>query len=341
MSLISAPRVEGTIRVREGRKLGFAEFGPLRGRPFVWLHGTPGGRRQIPEAARIAAGELGIRIVGIDRPGVGLSTPHLYDSILDFTPDLEIVFDQLGLDQVAMIGLSGGGPYALAAGHAFPTRVAAVGVLGGVVPTQGHDAVPGGLVGLFARIGPILPPLRVPLSLVLSAFVRIVRPVMSPGFDLYARFSPEGDRRVFGRPEIKAMFLDDLIGNSRRGLQAPVYDLILFTRPWGFSLSGIRVPVWWWHGDADHIVPLAQARQVVPRIPAAGLTTRPGESHLGGLDAAKEVLAKLLALWDDGIDGSLLAPAADKRSPAPTWATRNRARSGKAEFGSSPTVRSP
>lgn len=298
MSLITAPRVEGTIRVRGGRKLSFAEFGPLHGRPFVWLHGTPGARRQIPEAARVAAVELGIRIIGIDRPGVGLSTPHLYDSILDFTPDLEIVFDQLGLERVAMIGLSGGGPYALAAGHALPKRVAAVGVLGGVVPTQGDDAVPGGLVGQLARFGPILPPMRIPLSLALSVMARILRPVASPGFDLYAHFSPEGDRRVFARPEIKAMFLDDLFGNSRRGLQAPVNDLILFTRPWGFSLRGIRVPVWWWHGDSDHIVPLAQAHSVVPRIPGAGLTTRPGESHLGGLAAAEEVLTKLLELWD-------------------------------------------
>jgi pimeloyl-ACP methyl ester carboxylesterase len=301
VSLITAPRVEGTIRVREGRKLSFAEFGPVHGRPFVWLHGTPGARRQIPEAARVAAAGLGIRIIGIDRPGVGLSTPHLYDSVLDFTPDLEIVFDQLGLERVAMIGLSGGGPYALAAAYAFPTRVAAVGSLGGVAPTQGADAVPGGLVGFFTRFGPLLPRLRIPMSLGLSVFARLLRPVASPAFDLYARISPEGDRRVFARPEIKAMFLDDLLGNSRRGLQAPVNDLILFTRPWGFALSSVTVPVWWWHGDADPIVPLAQARHVVSRLPSAGLTIRPGESHLGGFAAAEEVLAKLLALWDDDL----------------------------------------
>lgn len=307
VSLLTAPRVEGTIRVRGGRKLSFAEFGPVRGRPFVWLHGTPGARRQIPEAARVAAADLDIRILGIDRPGVGLSTPHLYDSILDFTADLEIVLDQLGLERVAMIGLSGGGPYALAAGHAFPGRVAAVGVLGGVAPAAGDDAVPGGLVGFLSRFGPLLPPFRIPLSLALSTGVRILRPAASPAFDLYARFSPEGDRRVFARPEVKAMFLDDLLGNSRRGLEAPVDDLILFTRPWGFSLSAVRVPVWWWHGDADHIVPLAHAHHAVPRIPGAGLTIRPGESHLGGFAAAHDVLAKLLELWDDRPGASLLA----------------------------------
>jgi len=298
VSLITAPRAEGAIAVRGGRKLSFAEFGSPRGRPVVWLHGTPGGRRQIPQAARVAAHKLDIRLIGIDRPGVGMSTPHLYDSILDFTPDLEVVLDQLGLERVAMVGLSGGGPYALAAAHAFPARVAAVGVLGGVLPTQGDDAVDGGPMGLLTRFSAVLPPLRIPITLALSAFVRLMTPVASQAFDLYALISPEGDRRVLAQPEIKAMFLDDLIGNSRRGLGAPICDLILLTRPWGFSLTTIAVPVCWWHGDADHIVPMTHAHQGVRLIPRVELFIRPGESHLGGMVVAGEVLEKLALLWD-------------------------------------------
>jgi pimeloyl-ACP methyl ester carboxylesterase len=312
MSMLTTPRIEGTITVRGGRKLSFAEFGPPRGRAVVWLHGTPGARRQIPEAARLAAVELDVRIIGIDRPGVGLSTPHLYDSILDFTPDLEIVLDRLGIGRVAVIGLSGGAPYALAASCALGERVAAVGVLGGVVPTRGADAVGGGLVGFLAHLAPVLPALRVPLAAAVSSFVRLVRPVASPAFDLYALLSPEGDRRVFARPEVKAMFLDDLVGNSRRGLRAPVFDLELFTRPWGFSLGEVRAPVHWWHGDADHIVPLEHARRVVPRLPRAALTVRCGESHLGGFALAEEVLGTLLSLWDETSDGPVPpAPVAD------------------------------
>jgi pimeloyl-ACP methyl ester carboxylesterase len=309
VSLITAPRVEGAIAVRGGRELSFAEFGPPRGRPIVWLHGTPGGRRQIPQAARIAAYKLDMRLIGIDRPGVGLSTSHLYDSILDFTPDLEIVLDQLGVERVAIVGLSGGGPYALAAAHAFPARVAAVGVLGGVVPTQGGDAVDGGPIGLLGRFSAILPPLRIPMSLALSAFVRLLTPVASQAFDLYALISPEGDRRVLAEPEIKAMFLDDLIGNSRRGLGAPICDLILFTRPWGFSMTTIAVPVGWWHGNADRIVPIAHAHQAVPLIPHAELFVRPGESHLGGMAAAEEVLKRLVVMSDDRAERILPVPA--------------------------------
>ena len=153
--MITPPRVEGTVKVGRGlRRLGFAEFGPADGRPLVWLHGTPGARRQIPQSARVVAEEWGVRIVGIDRPGVGSSTPHRYGSLLDFTTDLAKVADHLGIERFGMIGLSGGGPYALASCYALPDRVAVAGVLGGVAPARGDDAPPGGFVGRIAPLGP-------------------------------------------------------------------------------------------------------------------------------------------------------------------------------------------
>ena len=90
------------------------------------------------------------------------------------------------------------------------------------------------------------------------------------------------------------MFLDDLLGNSRRGVRAPMLDLILFTRHWGFTLDEVEVPVEWWHGDADPIVPLAHAVHSVDRLPKAELTVLHGESHLGGMAQAEHMLAWLL-----------------------------------------------
>ena len=294
MGTISDPRFEGTVRVRDGRKLGVAEFGTPGGQAVVWLHGTPGARRQIPEAARRMATEQGLRIIGIDRPGVGLSTPHLYDSVIDFAPDLALVADRLGIERFSTVGLSGGGPYAMAAAAAMPDRVPSVGVLGGVVPSVGPDAAPGGLVGFAHRFRGLLPIVREPAGVALTTAVRLLRPIGSQGLDLYARLSPPGDREVLRRPDIKAMFLDDLSSNGSRGLRSVVYDGILFTRHWGFTSSDLVVPVTWWHGDADNIVPLAHAQHLVPRITGATLHVRDGESHLGGLGIAEEVLATVL-----------------------------------------------
>lgn len=75
MADVTRPRVEGTIGLSDRRRLGFAEFGPPDGRAIVWLHGTPGARRQVPSEARAKAEEHGLRIVGIDRPGIGSSSP--------------------------------------------------------------------------------------------------------------------------------------------------------------------------------------------------------------------------------------------------------------------------
>ncbi len=281
-----------------GRRLGFAEFGPPAGRGIVWLHGTPGARRQIPHEARLLAERDGLRIVGIDRPGIGWSDPHLYENVLAFATDLEIVADRIGLDDFAIIGLSGGGPYALAAAAAFPDRVRAVGVLGGVAPTVGPDAIDGGLVSIGRHFVPLLKRARLPMGVALTQAVRLARPFASRGLDLYARLSPEGDRRLLARPEFKAMFLDDLLNGSRRQLSAPLADVLLFCRDWGFRLADVEPAVRWWHGDADHIVPFAHGEHVVSRLPDAEMLTLSGESHLGGLGVGAEILSTLVGVWD-------------------------------------------
>jgi pimeloyl-ACP methyl ester carboxylesterase len=124
--------------------------------------------------------------------------------------------------------------------------------------------------------------------------VRLIRPLGSPAVDLYARISPEGDRALLRRPEFKAMFLDDLINGSRTQLSAPLADVLLFSRHWGFELDDVQVPVRWWHGDADHIVPFAHGRHMVDRLSDATLTVLPSESHLGGLGVAEEILTSLV-----------------------------------------------
>jgi pimeloyl-ACP methyl ester carboxylesterase len=293
-----APRVEGTLKVSARRRLGFAEFGPPDGRAIVWLHGTPGARRQIPHEARVIAERDGLRIVGIDRPGIGSSTPHVYEHIGAFADDLRAVIDRLGIDELAVIGLSGGGPYALAAGARLPEHVKAVGVLGGVAPTVGPDAIGGGLVAFGRHFAPMLKYARVPMGIGLTQGIKVIKPLASRGLDLYARLSPAGDRRLLNRPEFKAMFLDDMLNGSRKQFSAPLADVLLFSRHWGFELADVEVPVRWWHGDADHIIPFDHGGHMVSRLPYAELLVLPGESHLGGLGVGEQILDTLLEVWD-------------------------------------------
>ena len=293
---IERPALEGTVAVRDGRRLSFAEYGSPRGPAIVWMHGTPGARRQIPLEARAYAQQHGLRIIGVDRPGIGSSTPFLYDRIGDWTGDLELMLDALAIDTCRLIGLSGGGPYVLAAGALLPERVHGVGVLGGVVPTRGPDAADGGVIQLAVRLAPLLQVARAPLGVAITVGIRVVRPLAGTALDLYAAVQPPGDRTLLARPEFKAMFLDDLLNGSRVQTSAPLNDLLLFTRDWGFRAADVTVPVRWWHGDEDHIVPHRHGRHLVSLLPDATLTTIDGESHLGGLGIAEEVLSTLMEL---------------------------------------------
>ena len=284
------------MAVRDGRRLSFAEYGSHTGPAIVWMHGTPGARRQIPFDAREYAEEHGLRIIGIDRPGIGSSTPYLYPDLLDWTRDLALLLDALVIDDARVIGLSGGGPYALAAGAGLPERIRGVGVLGGVAPTRGEDAIGGGAIQLAVRFAPLLVAGRVPLGVALTTAIRTVKPLAGAGLDLYAMVQPAGDKNLLSRPEFKAMFLDDLLNGSRFQTSAPLADLVLFTRDWGFDLADVQVPVRWWHGDADHIVPFRHGQHVVDRLPDATMSVIDGESHLGGLGIAAAVLRELMAL---------------------------------------------
>lgn len=296
---LQRPALEGTVAVRDGRRLSFAEFGSPRGEAIVWMHGTPGSRRQIPLEARRYAERHGLRIIGVDRPGIGSSTAHLYDRIADWVPDLELLLDALAVDDCRLVGLSGGAPYVLAAGALLPERVRGLGVLGGVVPTRGPDAAEGGPIRLAVRLAPLLRATRVPLGVAITQGIRVVRPLAGTALDLYAAVQPAGDKTLLSRPEFKAMFLDDLLNGSRFQTSAPLNDLVLFTRDWGFTAEEVRVPVRWWHGDEDHIVPFRHGAHLVERLPDATLTVIDGESHLGGLGIAEEVLTTVMALGAD------------------------------------------
>ena len=294
MKGIDRPAVEGSIAVRDGRRLSYAEFGSMTGPAVIWMHGTPGARRQIPLDVRHFAATHGVRVIGIDRPGIGSSTPHLYADVLDWTGDLEVVLDTLGLEKVRVVGLSGGGAYALAAGAGLPGRVAAVGVMGGVAPLAGDDAVMDGPIQVMHRLEPFVRTVRRPLGVLLTQAIKVVRPLAGGVLDLYAIFQPDGDKRLLRQADFRSMFLDDLLHGTRFQAQAPLADLVLFTRHWGFELADVAVPVHWWHGDEDWIVPVSHGRHCADRLPHVTFTVVEGESHLGGLGLGSTVVAQVL-----------------------------------------------
>ncbi|GAA2366415.1 MULTISPECIES: alpha/beta fold hydrolase [Gordonia] len=303
---IDRPKLEGSIAVgdKRRRRIGFSEFGSPGGPAVVWLHGTPGARRQIPTEAREYAETRGFRLIGLDRPGVGSSTPHRYESIADFTLDFQTVLNTLGVDRFSVIGLSGGGPYSLAVSRFLPDRVVSTGIVGGVAPVNGPDGIRGGAVDLAQFAVPLLNVAGRPIGSVLSTVLGFARPIADPAISLYGRLSPEADRELLSRPEFRAMFLDDLLHGGSRRMEAPFADLQLFVRDWGFRISDVDAYVHWWHGDADNIIPFAHGEHMVKLLPHAELHPLAGQSHISGLGHSIEMLDILLAAWDRPAAGS-------------------------------------
>src|SRR5258708_37156679 len=109
------------IHLRDGRALGYADFGALTGKPVFFFHGFPGSRLQHAPGDSIAT-SLGAHIITIDRPGFGLSAFQPGRTLLDWPNDVAALADALEIDQFAAIGLSGGGPYLLACAYKIPRR---------------------------------------------------------------------------------------------------------------------------------------------------------------------------------------------------------------------------
>lgn len=298
---VEKPRAEGRFFLPDGRRLGYAEFGDPSGAVVLWFHGTPGARRQFPMIGRRAARELGLRVILVERPGSGMSDPHPYDAVADWATDMAHVADALGAERLGVVGLSGGGPYALACGAVPPLaeRVAAVAVLGGTVPSVGPDAVAGTVVDLARRFAPAVSALRRPLAAMTTGLVTPLIPFAHYAIQAVASSMPEGDQVVFADPEIEGMFIDDILVCMQGGFQAVIGDARLFGRDWRFHFADVRAPVRWWHGDADPIVSLPAAEQAVSRLPGGELVLQPGESHLGGFAQADEVLKFVRARLDE------------------------------------------
>ena len=217
-------------------------------------------------------------------------------TLLSWADDVAQLADALGADRFAAIGLSGGGPYVLGCAHALPDRMVCGVSLGGIGPLDGSDGAPG-YGRAVSALGRALFPVRRPMGMALFGGVWPIRPLVHQGIGLYKRYGPRTDRHVFEIRAFRDMFARDIVNATRRHAYAPVYDIALFARPWGFSPRHIGVPIRIWHGDVDEIVPLAHSKHLAEIIPDSHLVVVPGRGHFAGFVNSRDVFGTLARLW--------------------------------------------
>jgi pimeloyl-ACP methyl ester carboxylesterase len=286
------------MKLADGRELGWAEYGNPNGRPVLWFHGTPGGRRQVPPDTTRVALERGLRVISVERPGTGYSTPHLYSAIRDWADDVAEFTKRLKIDRFACVGLSGGGPYALACAHELPKQIPVVAVLGGIGPTAGPETAPG-YTQILGYLGPVLRAMAGPGSWSLAKLLHVARPVVPTLGALYPRFAPASDRPVLQDPRILEVLIDSIVTGLEGDFRAPYYDLALFGKYWGFNVADIKIPVRFWHGQADAIVPTSHGAHQALLIRNSKVVYKPSMGHFAGYTELASVFKVLLAEWPE------------------------------------------
>jgi pimeloyl-ACP methyl ester carboxylesterase len=236
-----------TIRLADGRALSYAEHGDPAGRPVLYLPGG-GDSRLTRHPDDAIAGELGVRVVAVDRPGCGGSDFRRRPSLVAWTSDVAELADSLGLARFAVLGWSAGGPHALACAWALPERVTRASVVGGMPLPSLTASLPRDLrlTLRLARRSPLLA--RRPLT----------RWSARPP-------SPTGD------PLCDEVYAAGRVEAFRQGSRGLAWELRLLARDWGFRPEEIRVPVSLWYGERDHVCPPEVGRDLAARIPGSTL----------------------------------------------------------------------
>ena len=298
-----AGRSDRRIRLRDGRWLGFAEYGDPDGVPLFAFHGTPGSRLMV-EPAHGPARERGVRLIAPDRPGFGLSSRKAGRRIGDWPEDVAELADALGFPRFGVVGVSGGGPYALACAWRIPERLSVVASVSGVAPMVGAGGMPKlqGQDHVALELVRYAPWLRWPL-MALGGFAW-----RRSAERLYRRLNalcPPADRAVLERPEVARALITGVREAFREGSRGAADELDLFIRPWGFPLEQIALPVLVWHGARDTLVPCVAAERLARSIPDCRVETIRGGGHYLVYDMLDELLSALRREIERGRSGAV------------------------------------
>ena len=267
---------DNRIRLRDGRWLGYYESGDPNGRPVLFFHGLGTTRVVCPpdEEAR----RLGVRLIALDRPGIGLSTPRPGRRLLDWPDDVRQVTEQLGVNRFSIVGWSGGGPYALACGKRLGDRIDAIAIVSGAAPLAG--AARKDYLRRFDR-NAVIAAGKAPwvIRLALWHWGRAQRRDAERFFEQSLTDMCAADQEALSEPALRSQMIANSVELYRQGGRGMYDEALILARPWGFDLSEIRVRVDIWHGALDNTVPIAMSTHLAESIPGARLRLFPQEGH--------------------------------------------------------------
>lgn len=283
------------LTLPDGRVLAYTEWGDPGGRPVLYCHGFPGSRLEARLADR-AALDLGIRLIAADRPGFGRSTFRAGRRLSDWPADLARLADSLSIGRFHLIGVSGGGPYAIACGQQLGERIERLAIVCGL----GEFSGPNPTAGMYPAAAASIRFCLASPGLAHWTYRRVIGPTLRRHpekiLKLLVGNAVPADREVLSDPEVRNALLTSFRECFAAGSAGPTHELGLFTTAWDIDPAKVQVPVDLWHGDLDRTVPARMGRRharLLPRVDAHFIAV---EGHFSLIVRyMRDILAALLA----------------------------------------------
>lgn len=287
------------VTLPDGRTLAYAEYGDQGGSPVLFFHGTPGSR-VAASVAREAMASRGVRLVAPDRPGFGRSDPDPGRTFADWADDVAALTDALGIEEFGVVGVSSGGPYALACTAHVPNRVTRCAVVSGFAPPGVTDDD--------------LPRFERTLRSLTRRWVHLGRPLVwllrrkireADSFTDVVGDPKDGDLSDPRFGETGRILLSNYREAVRQGSLPVADDYRTLAQPWDFELLDVGAPTQVYHGSDDETIPLAAGEHVASHIPGAELVVYDGEGHLRpAVEHAEEIHEWAASLGEESSGGA-------------------------------------
>ncbi|WP_411826789.1 alpha/beta fold hydrolase [Luteolibacter sp. AS25] len=265
-----------------GQRLAWCEYGDPNGAPVFYYHGWPSSRLQANLAHDLAK-ERNLRLIAMDRPGMGQSTLIENRKLEDWPALIASFADHLGIEKFGQIGVSGGGPYVLACAAAIPERLTASAVLAGMVPLPLLGLGPEGLHPLYR----LLIPLRKAPSSIFTQGFRLAslmtksQPTALPVSLMVKSLAKEDRELLLGDPNLWTLsttsFTEGVTGPS--GGKGIMTDAEIYLMKSSIEVEKIDHPIHYWHGGDDKNIPTSLVESLTGKMPNSTLTIDPELGH--------------------------------------------------------------
>lgn len=281
-----------TVTARDGRTLAYLEVGDPQGPLVIHNHGGPSSRLE----ARLFAGAASknrLRLICVDRPGIGQSSRQKSRSYTGWADDLLAIADALGAREFGVTGWSEGGPWALAAAAYIDSRRLrhVSSIAGGSYGTFGDNWAADQLSKADALGGKLALKFQSGFRLMYALLELTAKRFRRSYVEQLRKTLNDYDRQILLRPDVEAAFCDASAECFAQGSDGLVRDGELLYRRWAFDVATIQRPVHMWQGTDDRLVAASINRTVADRMPGAVWHSVEGAGHFVAVGASNDVFA--------------------------------------------------